>query len=160
MKFISSLTPMRRHSAGFTLIELMIVVAIVGILAAIAYPSYAEHVKRSKRSEAQGILMEAAQYMQRYYSANDRYTLTAGVTTTEATQTDMLPAALRNSPKSGSANYTITVNAKDSSPTYTLTATRAGGMTGDKCGALTLTSTGVKDVSGANTGVTAADCWK
>ena len=159
----------RRSFRGFTLIELMIVVAIIAILSMIALPSYQEHVRRSKRSEAQAILMEAAQYMQRYYSANDRFTVTAASTTTETEQTvttagvttSMLPDSLRQSPKptSQASNYTIAVLARDISPTYTLTATRTGSMANDKCGTLTLDSKGVKGV-GSDATVDAKECWK
>ena len=151
---------------GFTLIEVMITVAIVAILASIALPSYQEHVRKAKRAEAQSILLEAAQYMQRYYSGNDRYTATQGSVTTEAVQTlgddSLLPAPLRQSPKTGggSANYTIAVLARDVPPTFTLKATRAGTMTGDKCGTLTLTGQGVRGLQDQNTGLTTADCWK
>lgn len=154
----------RRSGRGFTLIEVMIVVAIVAILSMIAMPSYQEYVRRSKRAEAEGILMEAAQFMQRYYSANDRYTATAGTATTEVVQevdnVSILPASLRQSPKSGSASYTIAVLARDTPPSYTLKATRTGSMTGDKCGTLVLSGQGVKGMEGATTGLTAADCWK
>ena len=63
---------------GFTLIELMIAVAVVGILAAIAYPSYQEHVRKARRADAQTALLELAQFMERHYTANGRYLTTAG----------------------------------------------------------------------------------
>ena len=155
----------RRHRRGFTLIEVMIVVAIVAILAAVALPSYQEYVRRSKRAEAQAILMEAAQFMQRYYSANDRYTAsTGGTSASEVEQKNgdvsMLPANLRNSPKTGTANYTIAVFAPDTTHSYTLKATRTGSMSADKCGTLTLNSQGVKGVASPATGIDVADCWK
>lgn len=159
----------RRSGHGFTLIELMIVVAVIAILSMIAMPSYQEHIRRSKRAEAQGILMEAAQYMQRYYSANDRYTATADGSTTEAEQTvtrggtttGLLPDSLQQAPKPpGTANYTIAVFARANPPSYTLKATRAGSMASDKCGTLTLNGLGVKEVESSATGIGAADCWK
>ena len=62
-----------RRLGGFTLIEVMIVVAIVAILSAIAFPSYQESVRKSKRADARTQLLEASQHMQRFYSQNDRY---------------------------------------------------------------------------------------
>ena len=63
----------RQASFGFTLIELMIVVAIIGIIAAVAYPSYQEYVRNAKRADAETALMELAHFMERYYPANGRY---------------------------------------------------------------------------------------
>jgi type IV pilus assembly protein PilE len=63
----------RLRSTGFTLIEVMIVVAIISLLAAIALPSYQSYVARSNRAAAKTQLLQAAQYMQRFYAANDRY---------------------------------------------------------------------------------------
>lgn len=58
---------------GFTLIELMVVLAIVGIMAAVAYPSFHRYVVRSKRAQAQALLQQLMQQQERYYSQNNRY---------------------------------------------------------------------------------------
>lgn len=59
--------------AGFTLVELMIVVAVVGVLTAIALPSYTSYVARARRADARAQLLQVAQFMQRFYAANDRF---------------------------------------------------------------------------------------
>lgn len=64
----------QRSKQGFTLIELMIVVAVIGILAAIAYPSYIDSVRKSRRALAKSALMEAAQKQEAYYARNATYT--------------------------------------------------------------------------------------
>ena len=63
----------RSNSSGFTLIELMIAVAIVGVLAAIAYPSYIEYVKKGRRAELMVQMWKKWQFMERYYTENRKY---------------------------------------------------------------------------------------
>lgn len=144
---IVKLKVLLRNKKGFTLIEVMIVVAIIGILSAIAYPSYTEYLNRGYRSEARTALLEAQQFMERFYAANSRYTTDAAGVVSPA-----LPARLQSIP-ANSPRYTLSVAAALNS--YTLTATLLGD---DKCGNLTLTNTGVKGRSA--TGPTIQDCWK
>jgi len=66
-------SPVGAHVRGFTLIELMIVIAIVGILAGIAYPSYMDHVRKGNRAKAQTFLMDVAQRQQSYLIVHRQY---------------------------------------------------------------------------------------
>ena len=145
-------------SRGFTLVELMVVVAIVGILASIAYPSYTEYIARGRRSDAQKALLEASQYMQRWYAANNTYQ-TSGTTPGAPT----LPSGMSQSPSSGTKAYDVAIDPATVSATdYTVVATRTAGgpMDGDNCGDFTLSSTGVKGLNNATTGFDLARCWK
>ena len=143
--------PARRRPAavpsGFTLIELMIVLAIVGILAMVAYPSYMESVKRGQRSSARTSLLEAQQFMERFYAANSRYT-----TDEAGSVSPTLPARLLAVPAEA-PRYNLSVVATLNG--YTLTATPTGT---DICGDLTLTHTGVKGRSASEP--TVAECWR
>ena len=147
----SQLSRRRATASGFTLVEVIVVVAIIGILAAIAIPSYNEYVRRSQRAEARTVLLEAAQFMQRFYSANDRYDAARGGAAVA------LPAQLQRAPAGGNARYTISLETV-STTAYTLQAVPTGSMSADKCGTFTLTSVGRKDVKDAS--VSAAECWR
>ncbi len=158
---------MNVKSAGFTLIELMIVVAIIGILASIAYPSYQNSVMKSRREDAKGALMGFANAMERHLTESNTYcdaadpsTGTAVSLCGESDKDTGAPAIFSDkSPVDGTtAYYNLTINTV-SETTYTLYAAPTGPQANDKCGSLTLTNTGVRGVSGADTGVTAADCW-
>lgn len=144
----------RRKAAGFTLIEVMIVVAIVGILATIAYPNYTQYVLRSNRDECAGALIGMAAAMERRFSTNQSYLgLAAGGANTGAPAAAFYPAQCPLD--GGAASYTLTI-ANATQTTFTLNATPTARQAGDACGTLSLTETGVK----AATGGTPQTCWR
>lgn len=132
---------------GFTLIELMISVAIVGILAAVALPAYQSSVQRGNRAAGKAGLIEAQQFMERFYVANDSYSTTKGGVAAA------LPTRLATAPAE-EPRYDIAISASDAN-SFTLTATPR--QVDALCGNLTLTNTGVRGKSGTGT---VADCWK
>ena len=139
---------------GFTLVELMIAVAILGILAGIAYPSYQNSIMDSRRADAKGALLGFANAMERHFTENNSY-LGAGTTGGNTGAPTIFSAT---SPvDGGTPYYNLTIDNNVSASTYTLNATPTGAQSGDKCGTLTLTQTGVK--AGVKDGVTVADCW-
>jgi type IV pilus assembly protein PilE len=138
---------MKPVQTGFTLIEVMIVVAIIGILAAIAYPNYDEYVKRSNRSEGQAFLHDVSARQEKYFTQNNAY-----VTATS----DIAKLVLKHGNKSETGKYTLTLSKANGDGGYTLTATQNFGDT--KCGNLSLDALGTKGRSGS--GKSVAECWK
>ena len=138
-----------RRSAGFTLIEVMIVVVIIGILSSIAYPSYQDYVKQARRADAQASLMELAQFMERHYTSKGGY-LADG-------QTGSAPSLpFSSSPKDGgTAAYNLSLAEKITAQTYTVQAVPVGSMSGDTCGTLTINHQGKKGSAGDM-----KKCWK
>lgn len=142
----------KTRTKGFTLIELMIVIAILGILAAIAIPAYQDSVRKAKRADAQGALMGLANAMERYFTTNNTFLgAAAGGADTGA------PAIFSTQVPvdGGTAYYNLTISAATAS-SYTLTATATGSQAGDTdCTTLTITNTGLRGATGADTSV----CW-
>ncbi|QYJ76288.1 type IV pilin protein [Shewanella sp. FJAT-52076] len=129
-----------KRKFGFTLIELMMVVAIASILAAIAYPSYINYVTKSGRSEGVAAVMRVANLQEQYYLDNRAYA------------TDMTKLGLGANPFVTENGYYSVASTGTSS--YTITATAAGTQASkdSTCGTITLTSAGVKGPS--------SECWK
>lgn len=128
---------------GFTLIELMVTVAVVAILAAIALPSFLGQLQKSRRSDGKQALVAVAQNMEKYFTENARYTTAAGNATCPGSAVVVSP--------SPETYYAITGACTDN--TFTLTATAQGAQASDThCATLTYTSLQVK-------GGTNSDCW-
>ena len=127
-----------RKMAGFTLMELMIVVAIIGVIVGIGYPNYTQYVVRGKRSEGRTALLDAAARQERYYSDNNQYAALATVGITTTTE---------------NGYYTISLQAlTNANQNYILRATPTG-FTDATCGFLQLTHAGAKTSESGTT------CW-
>jgi type IV pilus assembly protein PilE len=136
----------RKSAAGFSLIELMIVVLIVAILVGIAVPSYQAYVIKTNRAAAKSCMSEFAQYMERFYTTNMTY---VGGVPSPGCATE------------GNLNQRYTINATTVAPTqntYVITATPIGAqLSGDtKCGTLTVNNLGQRGITGTST---LATCW-
>ncbi|MFT4047247.1 MAG: type IV pilin protein [Solimonas sp.] len=149
------LRPARARS-GFSLIELMVVVAAVGILAAIAYPSYVKSITKTRRRAAEACLVNYGTYMERYYTTNLSYAEDRDGTAMSTAVLTALGMDCASTANTG-ADYTYSLSSVSSSA-YTLKATPTGVQaTRDAaCGALTLDQTGTKGVTGTST---ATACW-
>jgi len=141
-------------TTGFTLIEIMIAVVIIGVLAAIALPQYQNYVIKTKRTEAQGLLIELASFMEREFTETGIYT------------NAVLP--FTQSPKEGgNPSYNIAFSTAAAATVFTLTATPTGAQVADtNCDAISIDQAGVKCVLGgtACSDVVAqqsdvGDCW-
>ena len=139
--------PSPKRQIGFTLIELMIVVAVVAILAAIALPSYNEYVQRSHRANARGALLQASQWMERAATAQGVYpaSVPAGIMAVEG------------------GRYTVAADSTTGA-TFTFTATPTAAQATDRCGGFIINQAGTREqthtaaVTAANL-LTVNECW-
>ena len=136
-----------KSKSGFTLIELMIVVAIVGILAVIAYPSYSRYITKSNRSVAESFMLTVA-------NKQEQYMLDARQYASALSTLKLIP------PVEVAKNYAISVVANNAAtpPGYIITATPTGAQLANdtSCANLTLDQTGAKGISGSGS---VAACW-
>ena len=130
--------PIRGSSIhGFSLIEVLVVVAIVGILASIAYPSYTEHVLKTRRTEAKTELLNMASKMERFYANRSTY----------------VGADAQFSPGNTEHGF-YSLSITETATNYTLSAAPANAQTNDECGTLTLNSQGIKGAA-----LSTVECW-
>lgn len=131
-RLATAAAPVRSKHRGFTLIELMIVVAVVAILAAIAVPSYQESVRKGRRGQAKADLVEVVQQAERYRTVNNTY--------------DGFTLASSSSPSTGTAFYTLAIEIDEAGSTFDATATPIEGTAqeSDRCGVLTINQAGTR----------------
>ncbi|KAF3998196.1 type IV pilin protein [Glaciimonas immobilis] len=133
---------------GFTLVELMVTVAIVAILAALAYPSYTQYIVRANRSAAESFILSVATTQEQYNLDARQYATTLAL------------LGYATIPTKVSSNYVITIAADNTvaPPTYAITATPTGSqlIQDTPCANLTINQIGTKAISGT---ATLASCW-
>jgi len=137
------------NQKGFTLIELMVVVAIIGGLAAIAYPSYIEYVVKSRRVAAAGCMLEKAQFMERYYTSHPALGYKGGVPPETGCDQELAD------------HYDIGLSEDAAAGSFSLIATPKGAQaTKDTlCRELSLDQAGVRGVTGSAGSTGAAQCF-
>lgn len=139
----------KHRQIGFTLIELMIAVAIVGILTAVALPSYTSYIQRANRADAKNVLLGLAQRLEQNYTLSGQYDQTQDG---NAINDAMIATwGLNQSPTSGAPKYNITFRTNSlADTTYTIQATPAGSQSSDSCGVLSLNERNLKAANGSD----------
>jgi type IV pilus assembly protein PilE len=136
------------RTRGFTLIEIMIVVAIIGILSAIAFPAYQQYVRKSRRVDAKNAVLDMAAREERYFATNNKYSIKGtdfGFSTDTA-----IPVT------TGSKSYYAITVTQTTTSDFTVTAAPTGTQTADTCNSYIINSLGVQSNSG---GASVSDCW-
>lgn len=139
----------KKLNLGFTLIELMVTVAIIAILASIALPSYQNYILQSRRAAGKAELLEVQQRLERAYTdLNDYGNAVARI---QQNASGVLGTS--------EGGYYQVTSSSATATTYALSSTPQGGQSNDKCKTLTVNQAGTTNVSGVSSTVTRADCW-
>lgn len=135
-----------RRSTGFSLRELLVVLAVIALLMGLALPGYQAHLQRARRSDAREALLRGAQWLERVASIQGLYPEAAAY-----------PAHLS---LSGAGHYRIRYVPSPDLAAYTLTAQRQGAQASDPCGDFVLDQAGQRSVLNPAAGSRPADCWQ
>lgn len=150
-----------RRLAGFTLIELMIVVTIVAILSAIAIPAYQRQIMQSRRTSAKTALLDVASREEKFYSANNYYPASlasVGYSTVDGTGALQVPNNTNEDYYSVTIAVTAATGTTPAAFTATATGTTASNQSSDSCGNYSVTDLGVQSATGTNSG-NGSGCW-
>ena len=152
-----------RRQAGFSIVELMIVVAIIGLLAGIGVPSYRDYVNKGKRTEGKAALTAAAARMERYYTQNNCYPSAAcGNPTSADSATALTNAGIPGFSGESASKAAYNISLSVTPQAFTVTAVPRAPFTDPLCGNLTLTNTGRKwtQTNGTSDDATRPEgCW-
>ena len=144
-----------KKNVGFTLIELMIVVAIIGIIATVAYPSYVKNTQAAKRSTAQSDLMKLASFLERRFTENNSYLIANGstdpISTAACSTASGCPPTLEGGIIHDDYNYSFSGTPTQSA--FNLQAVPQNNQVNDKCATMSYSNTGVKTPASGN-------CWR